>query len=73
MCHSAVPEIEKGAIKYYSSSPDEEALLYGAEKFDYKYEVIKVAFSRDHQTKTKYFEKSLGFQKSNKKVETLNY
>jgi len=36
VCQAAIPENENGKVKYNSSSPDEEALLNGALKFQYE-------------------------------------
>ena len=42
VCHTVIPEEgEDGLIRYNAASPDEKALVEGAENYDYKFIVRK--------------------------------
>lgn len=39
VCHTVIPEIENGKVKYQASSPDEAALVAGSELLGYRFHV----------------------------------
>ena len=39
VCHTVIPEIENGKVKYQASSPDEAALVAGSETLGYRFHV----------------------------------
>ena len=47
VCHTVIPENRDGKMHYQASSPDEAALVAGAELLDYKFHVRSVITIRD--------------------------
>ena len=46
VCHTVIPEVtEKGTMKYQASSPDEAALVAGAELLGYQFHVSSLCIS----------------------------
>lgn len=45
-CHTVIPEMKNGKVTYQASSPDEAALVAGAEVLDYRFTVGRRVFSR---------------------------
>jgi len=39
VCHTVIPEVENGKVKYQASSPDEAALVAGSELLGYRFHV----------------------------------
>lgn len=45
VCHTVIPEkMEEGGINYHAASPDERALVYGAQKFGYVFDTRTPAY-----------------------------
>ena len=46
VCHTVIPEVRDGKMHYQASSPDEAALVAGAEQLGYQFHVSSVASAR---------------------------
>ncbi len=45
VCHTVIPEVKDGKMVYHASSPDEAALVAGAEMLGYQFHVHALRFS----------------------------
>lgn len=51
VCHTVIPEIKDGKMVYQASSPDEAALVSGAEMLGYRFHVSPCQDKSDEQTR----------------------
>jgi phospholipid-transporting ATPase len=45
VCHTVIPEVKEGKMVYQASSPDEAALVSGAEMLGYRFHVSDISMA----------------------------